>query len=136
MKKICLIFASLLLLNGCASNFTQFPQRREQLTTKTYNSSFDKTFDAIVKVIEKMGFPLKQADKQTGIIETGERTRRFGIMGFPEKAYAHITKVSDNSTEVRVNLRWEGDERWLLKEYQSIFEEIDKELAANTDSAN
>lgn len=130
MKKLIYLFVLAILISGCATNFTQFPQRRQQLTSKTYNTTYEKAISATIKAFESDRYPIKQIDKENGIIETGELSTSFGIIFAQKKAYAHLIKISETSIEIKLNIYWEGDERWLWKDYQRIFNAIDKELGA------
>lgn len=99
----CLIF--LLTFNffilGCgpASTIRSLPLvEREQITTRIFSYDYDKVFDAVMNVFMDSGYPIKEADKDIGLITTDYKY----ILGHRRKMNAKITKINDNSCKVKL----------------------------------
>lgn len=126
MKRLLPLF--LVIICGCATaQFRNFPSEREQRTTRTYTVTPDRAFDATVNALEANGYAISDLDRANGLITTAPKSFPFGVMMFQKAATARIS-AQNGASRIRINITWEGEERYLWKDYEDIFSTIDGAL--------
>lgn len=98
-------FALLCLIAiGCAGTGMQSTQNK----MRTISADYDSTFEAVQSYIKERGFSILKADKAKGQIESHYREGAGWAEGFTgdkrAKVLARVTKVSEDTTDVVVNL--------------------------------
>ncbi len=114
MKKlgIGLVTACLLALSGCAMNNqpSMTPMQIQSLQTREYDTTKEIAFASVMSVFQDLGYIVKTADKDTGLITAEGAAQSDAAMKF----WLGVTKVSQTaatayvetigkSTKVRLN---------------------------------
>lgn len=114
MKKlgISLVTACMLALSGCAMNNqpSMTPMQIQSLQTREYDTTKEIAFASVMSVFQDLGYIVKTADKDTGLITAEGAAQSDAAMKF----WLGVTKVSQTaatayvetigkSTKVRLN---------------------------------
>ena len=125
---------------------------REKIMTKIYSANYDIVFNAVINVLEKNNFIIKNIEKNSGLIITDYKEGMWSawgeaITGMATRGMvnARVIKISKNNTKVRLNLIHENrpfsSSVWTKaiyrtdskKEWDEYFQKIEHEIAANKD---
>lgn len=157
MKKLFFIFPALLIfLNACQMepeiNLT--PLEIQSMQSRTYDKDIDIVFPSVLSVLQDLGYSIKTADKNTGLI-TAESTAKSNAamkfwLGIAEvsqtTADAFIEEVKGR-TKVRINFinvvkqssSWGQDDRQDKQildpvPYQNAFEKVENAIFVRSGS--
>jgi len=102
MKKlgISLVTACMLALSGCAMNNqpSMTPMQIQSLQTREYDTTKDIAFASVMSVFQDLGYIVKTADKDTGLITAEGAAQSDAAMKF----WLGVTKVSQTSATAYV----------------------------------
>lgn len=116
---LILIISVLILFIGCAVQPQLTPEQKRELTTRVIESDYENTFRSILTVIQDRQFIIENTDMNTGLIkatidvETDRTsqtiqaafTGQVSNKGQKENLSFMVSKISDNKTEVRLNIQ-------------------------------
>lgn len=120
MRKLLLMLTmTLLFLMGCTSTKDLAPAEKTQMRTKTYESDYETAYRATMSVLENQGYTIDNTDMASGLIRAniakdeyskGNKIASALFLGVNKsgiKTYdlsSTVTKISNSSTKVRVNV--------------------------------
>ena len=109
MKRLLLILV--VFLCGCATYQGQTSwdsHQRETITTKIFDYSYNKVFNATLEAFEGGGYSIQTADKESGIINTGFKSLSDAFGTKKIKLYARIKEITETQAKVKINIHVEG----------------------------
>jgi len=146
MKKLllCAMLSLFILGSGIeqlswAGQATWPAEYRVKVTTRLYNTDYDKVFNIVVDTIEDNGYVVIIANKQNGVIVTDYQSDEDILQGRGRiKLDFNIRKIDENTTKLRLNIHCVASSRFhdaenldnLIDEdnYQDFFDAIDKAI--------
>lgn len=131
MKKIFLLAAFVLLVSACS---TYKPPVEETIQkTITIDRQSSQVFDDVVAFFAEKGTPLKQIDKQSGIVTTESNLKanndyancgsgKFRVREMKTTMNVVVRSAAEGKTTVTINTFWKGlvDDSWFVF-YQDCF---------------
>jgi len=110
MKRFAILLANLVLggfLCGCQTGGPQKSSLELQAFQKReFNTSKQTAFASTVSVFQDLGYTIRAADIQTGLIQAQSPTKNFVFFGSHmsnTEATAFVEEVSTNRTTIRLN---------------------------------
>ena len=108
-KALCLILS--LIVSGCAMQKTPelTPLQIQALQTRDYSASKSVVFPSVISVFQDLGYTIKNADKETGIIMAesaakSDSTSRFlGVSSVTQTSATAFVEEIGKITKVRLN---------------------------------
>ena len=117
-----LLFTVMVLMVGCAA---RKPTTFDFTNQKTYDASFDKTWESVISIFAEANIPIVTLEKDSGLIVSDNlaasggnyycKTGFFDHIRSPEGRFnVFVRKVSDGKTSVQINSTyraqlWFGD---------------------------
>jgi len=109
IKTLCIAFA--LMTTGCAMNKAPelTPMQIQALQTRDFTSTKNVVFPSVISVFQDLGYTIKNADKDTGIImaesaaKSDSTSRFFGVSSVSQTAATAFVEEIGKSTKVRLN---------------------------------
>jgi len=106
---ICMLFT--LSMCGCAMQQapTMTPLEIQALQTRDYETNKNVAFPSVVSVFQDLGYTIKNADKETGIImaesaaQSDSSSRFFGVTSVSQTSATAFVEEIGRSTRVRLN---------------------------------
>ena len=115
MKHSLGLLTILISLVGCAAMLGEPqlpPQEVKQLTTRTYDTTYDNLFQSVITALQESSYIVTQTDKSTGMILANYEQRSgilakalIGNVSGRTELSATIRKISDNQQELRLQFR-------------------------------
>ena len=138
---------------GCATTPKISPMQRRQITTKTFESSYENVYRATLTVLQDQGYIIKNTDMKSGLIRASvSREASFGrqvleVMFFSTTKYVKdtlielscmVNELNDDTSEVRINIQEvvyqaDGTKRFIKQIYdpkifKTLFDQIRVEI--------
>jgi hypothetical protein len=138
----------LALSSGCTSLMPPpvSPDAARQLTSKTYDVSYDKLFQSVFTSLQDSGYTITQGDKNSGLILanyekmcTGLGDVFIGRYSSRQEVSATVRKIGEAQQELRLQIRcvdkfkdarhsWEDVMRTTPLVYKTVFDRITAEV--------
>lgn len=141
----------IIVLSNCGSAETKLsPMQKRQITSRVYDSAYETVFRATLTVLQDQGYIIKNTDMASGLIvseidrETSQGAQFIQAIfdevvdkGTLIEISCMADKISDNSTELRINIQEtkygvagkQAVNRLYEEEtYQQLFDEIRVEI--------
>lgn len=142
----------IIVLSNCVSAEAKLsPMQKRQITSRIYDSDYETVYRATLTVLQDQGYIIKNTDMNSGLIvsEIDRETSKFNqflqeLFGGVEDKGTFIEvscmadKISDNSTELRINIQetkyGAGGSKQTINRmydeetYQQLFNEIRVEI--------
>ena len=135
-----------LLLAGCLMEPPLSPEAARQLTSKTYNVSYEKVFQSVIMSFQDSNYTITQSDKNNNLILANyeQQCNSAGDMFIGRystrlEVTATVRKIDDNQQEVHLQFRsidkfkdlrhsWEDVKVTRPEVYQKAFADITAEV--------
>lgn len=151
-KSIYIFLFSVLLLTGCATTPKLSPMQIRSLTTRNMEGGYENIFRSCLAVFQDQGYIIKNTDMDSGLIvanidkETSKGSQFWQAFwagyiynkGTQIEVSCIANKVSDNASDVRINIQETDFAQWGNKTnirriyneelYRNLFNEIKVEL--------
>lgn len=115
MKRSLGFLAILISFVGCAAMMGEqpmTPQEAKQLTTRTYDTTYDNLFQSVITALQESSYIVTQTDKGSGLINANYEAKAgvfskalIGDVSGRTEVSASIRKISDNQQELRLQFR-------------------------------
>lgn len=109
IKALCITL--LVLVSGCTMNKAPqlTPLQIQSLQTRDFSSTKNIVFPSVISVFQDLGYTIKNADKDTGIImaesaaKSDSTSRFFGVTSVSQTAATAFVEEIGKITKVRLN---------------------------------
>jgi len=109
IKSLCVTLT--LLVSGCAVQKAPelTPLQIQALQTRDYTSNKNVVFPSVISVFQDLGYTIKNADKETGIImaesaaKSDSTSRLFGVSSVSQTSATAFVEEIGKITKVRLN---------------------------------
>jgi hypothetical protein len=109
IKSLCVTLT--LLISGCAVQKAPelTPLQIQALQTRDYTSTKNVVFPSVISVFQDLGYTIKNADKETGIImaesaaKSDSTSRLFGVSSVSQTSATAFVEEIGKITKVRLN---------------------------------
>lgn len=109
IKSLCVTLT--LLVSGCAVQKAPelTPLQIQALQTRDYTSTKNVVFPSVISVFQDLGYTIKNADKETGIImaesaaKSDSTSRLFGVSSVSQTSATAFVEEIGKITKVRLN---------------------------------
>lgn len=153
MKEIkYLLIITIIIITNCASAESKLsPMQKRQITSRIYDSDYETVYRATLTVLQDQGYIVKNTDMLSGLIVTEIDRETSKLTQFFQSIFGDVTdkgtlievscmadKISDNSTELRINIqetkygadgsKQEVNRLYDEDTYQQLFNEIGVEI--------
>jgi hypothetical protein len=106
-----LTLALALIVSGCAASKAPelTPLQIQALQTRDYSAQKSVVFPSVISVFQDLGYTIKNADKETGIImaesaaKSDSTSRFFGVSSVSQTAATAFVEEIGKTTKVRLN---------------------------------
>lgn len=144
-QAILVITAMFIFMVGCAVQPQLSPMQKRQITTRLFESGYETTYRAILTVLQDQGYIIKNTDMKAGLINasvdreagTGSQFAQAVLLGYVVDKGSEIdasfmvNKISDNKTEVRLNMQeaqYGQSSKWSSSGKQSVRQILDPNI--------
>ena len=95
-----------IFVTSCATGPTKTPLELQAIQKKTFEASKSVAFASVMSVFQDLGYIIKSADKDTGLIQASSPTKNvvlFGSHMSNTEASAFVEQLNSTKTSIRLN---------------------------------